>query len=184
MKCNFFKIKVLTFFMLLAIQHKICAITSLTKAINIDSLQSATQVIKEASYIIDKTATKTIQDVLATPQNFIPNENGFLNFGYFDRQVWLKFSVQSSTKEKLLLEFHPYHTDTVILYCLKNGVIQSSIISGISFLKLGNTENAAYDRLIFPFEIDSGNTEVYLQMKAKYSSIRASIKLWQQEKYF
>lgn len=146
--------------------------------INIDSLHSGRVVIHSVSYLIDKTAQKTLQEVLATPQDFVPNEKGYLNFGYFDKQVWLKFPIQSSKKEQLIIEFHPYHTDTIKVFCVQNGVAQCSVVSGIHMLKSGAANNVANGRYYFSFEADSGYTNMYLQMKSKYSSLRATIKLW------
>ena len=148
-----------------------------------DSIKKGKLVVNEASYLIDKSSTITIHDILATPQNFIPNEKGYLNFGYFDKQVWIKFPLKSFKKEKLVVEFHPYHTDTIKLFCVQNGQVQCSVVSGIHLLKSGAESNIANGRYIFPFEVDSGETEVYLQLKSKYSSIRATLKLWREEDF-
>lgn len=173
----------LSLFSILLLSHSSAAAKFNSNSIIIDSIQKVKLVVDEVSYLIDKSATKNINDVLAAPKSFTANDKGYLNFGYFDKQVWLKFPVTSSKKEQLVIEFHPYHTDTIKLFCVKNGEVQCSVVSGIHLLKSGAITNVANGRYIFPFEVDSGQTEIYLQLKSKYSSIRATLKLWKQEDF-
>ncbi len=170
----------LGFLLMLSLEHLCFNVSAkqIQQKIFIDNLQPGQLVIDEASYIIDKTAKKTLADVLATPDSFILNEKGFLNFGYFDQQVWLKFPVQSSKKESLVVEFHPYHTDTIKLFCVQDGAVTCSVFTGIDMLKSNAANNVANGRYCIFFEIDSGHTDIYMDLKSEYSSIRATIKLW------
>lgn len=172
--------RLFSFLLMLSLAHLSAQVSAkqIQHKIFIDSLQPGQLVINEASYLIDKTAKKTIADVLAAPDSFTINEKGFLNFGYFDRQVWLKFPVQSSKKQSLVLEFHPYHTDTIKLYCVQHGEVTCSVITGIDMLKSNAANNVANGRYSMFFEVDSGYTDIYLDLKSEYSSIRATIKLW------
>ncbi len=137
----------------------------------------------EVDFHIDRTASETIDSVIQKPEIFSANEDGYLNFGYFDRQVWLRFSITASQQQKLLLEFHPYHIDTVALFWVRNDKAYSSATTGVHFLKAGNATYVQHGRYALPFEADVGTTHVYIQLRAEYSSIRAAIKLWKEEDY-
>lgn len=103
--------------------------------VEVDSIKEGYMVNNEVGYYVDKALAYDVKQLIQHPELFKQNENGYLSFGYLDRQVWLKFTIHSSVKKRLVLEYHPYHVDTISLFVVKNQTVQFTDQNGINYLK-------------------------------------------------
>lgn len=105
-------------------------------------------------------------------------DQSYLNLGYFEQQAWIKFSFNSDQSRHWILSYQQIYIDSLEVFVVANdSVVYQSGLTGASFLKAGTARYYKFNGYIFPFELESGEYQVYINLKSRFSPLRAKLEL-------
>lgn len=149
--------------------------------ITIDENTSFLDILPSAKVYLDKTKSKTINDIKTVDDLFESNDKKLLGFGYspsFD--VWVRFDLQNQTDKKLIkiIEYHNPLTTYVSFFDSKMGISQDEGL-------LNKQKNRSTLNPIFEIELEPYETRrYYLKASSYVTTLIVKLNLWDTKNFY
>ncbi|MDY0320786.1 MAG: 7TM diverse intracellular signaling domain-containing protein [Arcobacteraceae bacterium] len=138
-------------------------------------------ILPSAKVYLDKTKSKTIDDIKALDDFFETNNKKLLGFGYSpDFDVWVKFEIynQSDKKLKQIIEYHNPLTTHISLFDGKSSEVQNE-----GLLNKEPTRNTLNP--IFEIELEPNETKTYYMKASSYvTTLIVKLNLWDEKAFY
>ena len=122
---------------------------------------------RQVSYLTDSSGSYSLSEIQQRESLFTPVTAPYINFKTDKYVRWLRFSVKNNTEAPYALNLLTKGIDSVDFYVLNRGIVDESYHSG-SHVPINLRENSINSLLIFPFEIDTGETvTVYIRIRTQ-----------------
>ena len=129
-------------------------------------------------YFEDKSANKSISQILENPTPFQSLGKRMPNFGFTNSAYWLRFSVDNlrATGQHRLLEIAYPLLDRIDLYVFRNGILHKHSVSGDLFVL--DQREVKHRNFLFQLDLKPGTSlDCYLRI-ATQGSMQFPLKLW------
>ena len=150
-----------------------------TQKVNWTGQENFLLIGEQVSILKDVDGNLTIEEVSASKyrDQFIPSEKKILNFEVEEAFFWVRFSLNNSTEDKLLLEVAQSLVPDIDFYYQDPQGAWQSIHSGYTV----NLHQKFLQHHFQLFPINSANGEYYIRLKN--CSISLPLKIWEKKEY-
>ncbi len=149
--------------------------------IKIDKDTSRIDILPSSKVYLDKTKSKTLEDIKNLDDSFEPNDKKLLGYGYSpDFDVWVRFDIhnQSDKKLKQIIEYHNPLTTHISLFDSVSSIAQNEGL-------LNKLQNRSTLNPIFEVELEPQETKTYYLKASSYvTTLIVKLNLWNEKEFY
>ena len=149
--------------------------------IKIDKDTSRIDILPSSKVYLDKTKSKTLEDIKNLDDLFEPNDKKLLGYGYSpDFDVWVRFDIhnQSDKKLKQIIEYHNPLTTHISLFDSASSIAKNEGL-------LNKLQNRSTLNPIFEIELEPQETKTYYLKASSYvTTLIVKLNLWNEKEFY